>query len=274
MGPDAESSATPEELQYPRTRGIESLHRHDGYILFAVKSSDGILTHLASIRRSQLDSLFPLFRERLEKDSYVAINASWRETSSLNRSKLALRKYHSADTLKYLCACYADIDYYNKGRTFNQAFFEVLEAEKEGRIPPASMVIGSGRGMWLLWLLRDQTNPDQAHNGAWCDNPLNHALLYSEIQREIWRRLAPIGADPQGTDAVRLVRMEGSFHTGAEKYVRWWIQGQGDGGFTYTLKDLADFFDIWPSSPELRGGHYKQPQPHHLIPETCQAAVS
>jgi hypothetical protein len=74
--------------------------------------------------------------------------------------------------------------------------------------------------MWLLWLPRNEANPDQTHNGAWCDNPLNHALLCSEIQREIWRRLAPIGADPEGTDAVTVVPVERLFHTGAEKYVR------------------------------------------------------
>src|ERR1700722_7432959 len=67
MSPDAASSTTLEEkkLQYPKTRGIESLPRHDGYISVAVKSSDGKFSHLASIQRSQLDSIFPFFRERL-----------------------------------------------------------------------------------------------------------------------------------------------------------------------------------------------------------------
>src|ERR1700692_1770532 len=101
--------ATLEELQYPKTRGIESLHRHDGYVSVAVKSSDGRFSHLASIQRSQLDSIFPFFRERLEKDSFVSVNASYRETNSQNRSQRTLWKYHSTQTLRYLCACYADI---------------------------------------------------------------------------------------------------------------------------------------------------------------------
>ncbi len=266
MGPDAESSAALEELQYPRTRGIESLHRHDGYISFAVKSSDGRFSHLASIQRSQLDSVFPFFRERLEKDSFISINASYRETFSRNRSPQALWSYHGTPTLRYLCACYADIDYYKTGRTFNQAFFEVLEAQEKGQIPPPSMVIHSGRGMWLLWLLRDRTNPEQAHFGAWANNPLDHALLYVGIQREICRGLAPIGADPQGIDAARHVRIEGSFHTEAEKYVRWWIHGQGERAFTYTLKGMADFFGLRLAStpvPRRATNGEKKPMAHH-----------
>jgi hypothetical protein len=249
--------------QYPRTSGIESLHRHDGYISFAVKSSDGRFSHLASVQRSQLDSIFPFLRERLEKDSFVSVNASYGETNSQKRSQQALRKYHGSQTLKYLCACYADIDYYKTRRTFNEAFFEVLEAEKAGRLPPTSVVIDSGQGMWLLWLLRDPKNADQAHHGVWLDNPLDHALLYSEIQREVCKRLAPIGADPQGTDAARHVRIQGSLHTGAEKQVRWWIQRHGHSVCTDTLKGLADLFELLPLQPVLRANGDKNPQPHH-----------
>jgi hypothetical protein len=263
-----ETINTEDQLQYPTTSGIKQIHRHNGFISFGAKSGEDF-HHLASIQRSELDSIFPFFQERLEKDAYVSVNGSYRETQSLNSSPRAITKYHSADTLKYLCACYADIDYYDAGLTFNQAYFLFLEAVTAGKIPPASIVVNSGGGMWALWLLHDKKHSDQAHNGAWQDNPLDHVLLYSKIQRSIIQALASIGCDPQGTDPTRHIRIEGSFHTDAEKYVEWWIQGKGDSSYTYTLKGLAEFFGIEAASRayQVDGGHVKgdkNPQPYHL----------
>src|SRR5205823_2975416 len=110
----------------------------------------------------------------------------------------------------------------------------------------------SGRGMWLFWLLRDQTSPNQAHCGAWRDNPLDHALLYSEIQHRLSRALSGIGFDPAGTDTARHVRIDGSLHTKADNYVRWWLQGGGHSGYTYTLKGLADLLGINRAAAPVR----------------------
>lgn len=260
----------PETIEAPKLRGLHLLHRHeDGFISFAVKSDEGDFQHLASIQRSQLESLFPEFRQRLEKDGYASVNASYAETKSLTRSKAFGRRrlYHSGKTLKYLCACYADIDYYKADLRFSEAYGHVLKAEEDGLIPRHSIVIDSGRGMWLLWLLRDERDPDHVHRGAWADSPLNHALLYSGIQRKICDALSPIGCDPAGTDAARHVRIEGSFHTQTEEFVRWSIHGQGREVNSYTLKDLADFFGIRRAThaaiPGNRAARERKPQSHH-----------
>lgn len=260
-----------ETIEAPKLRGLHLLHRHeDGFISFAVKSNDGVFQHLASIQRSQLESLFPEFRHRLEKEGYASVNASYAETNSLTKSKAFGRRrlYHSGKTLKYLCACYADIDYYNADLRFSEAYGYVLKAEEEGIIPPHSICIDSGRGMWLLWLLRDERDPDHVHRGAWTDSPLNHALLYSGIQRKICDALSPVGCDPAGTDAARHVRIEGSLHTQTEEFVKWFIRGgQGRDVNAYTLKELADFFGIRRAThaaiPGNRAARERKPQSHH-----------
>jgi len=222
---------------------ILKLHRHgDGYINFVAKDGDG-LCPLYSIRADHLDAMLPGIREQLEKDAFVSLNASFRETWT-RRSKHR-GPAHSTDTLRYLCANYADIDHYRVGRTFNDTFHDILELQDAGLIPRASVIVNSGRGMWLLWFLRDAKEPNHAHIGAWSDNPWDHVQLYVRIQRAIIERLGHLGCDPQGTDAARHVRIDGSFHSGTERYVRWWIQGDSTQAvYAYTLEELARHFGI------------------------------
>lgn len=222
---------------------IRELHRHtDGYIHFAVKSDD-VLVPFHSIRADNLDSMLPAFREEPEKDLFVSINASFRETWTSGGN--ARGKPHSTATLRYLCACYADIDYYRKGLSFDLALAAIRELHATGAIPHPSVIVESGRGMWLLWLLRDPRHPEHAHLGAWCDSPRNHVQLYSSVQRAIIERLRHIGCDAQGNDAARHIRVPGSLHTGSESIVRWWWQCDAEGGrYAYTLREMAALMGI------------------------------
>jgi hypothetical protein len=153
-----------------------------------------------------------------------------------------LRTAMRTETLKYLCACYADIDCYRAGLTVGKAFGKLVDAAKAGVIPAPSIVFESGRVMWVLWLLHDPNNPDQAHHGAWSNN----VELYTKVQRRICSALAGIGCDPQGTDASRHIRINVSLNTKSEEQVRWWLWGRGNSAISYTLKDLAQFFGITP----------------------------
>jgi hypothetical protein len=222
---------------------IMELHRHtNGYIHFAIKSDDALVP-FHSIRADVLDSMLPAFREELEKNSFVSINASFRETWTSRANRRG--KPHSTSTLRYLCACYADIDYYKEGLSFDRALAAIRELHAAGAIPHPSVIVGSGRGMWLLWLLRDPRHAEHAHIGAWCDSPRNHLQLYSSIQRVIIERLRHIGCDAQASDAARHIRVPGSLHTGSESIVRWSSQVDGEGGrYIYTLREMAGLMGI------------------------------
>ena len=61
-------------------------------------------------------------------------------------------------------------------------------------IPPASVVVHSGRGLYLKWLLK---------------SPVPQAALprWNAVQREIVSRLVDFGADPKARDASRVLRL-------------------------------------------------------------------
>jgi len=219
------------------------LHRHeDGYVTFSAGAGDDF-HHRVAIKAGELETYFPQFMDELLKDSYVSINAGYRLRRhgriGGQRTRAFGHPKHSTDTLKYLCACYADIDYYRFNADFGSVLGQVVKYQDDGLIPPASIIVRSGRGMWLLWLLSDPKDPERSQ-GAFPEK----IELYTKIQKEIVERLSHLGADPQARDAARHVRVPGSLHTGSERYVEWWIQGAGASGFVYNLTELAQFFGV------------------------------
>ena len=225
----------PEQTE-PQLSPILQLHRHDdGFVVFSSKSGEDMADRCA-VRIDNLQTCFPQYREQLLKDSFVAINADWRLARGKGRWGYP---FHRTDSLRYLCACYVDLDYYKLGLQFGTVFGAVISYQDQGKIPPASIIVRSGRGMWLLWLLHDPKKPYQAQ-GAFPEK----IDLYLRVERAIVDRLSDLGADVAARCAVRRIRIPGSFHTGSEQHVQWWIQGKESNGYSYTLAELAKAFGI------------------------------
>lgn len=225
----------------PAIAPILALHRHDdGYIAFAVARDAGEdFRPLISIRRDELARYFPEFREELLKDAYVSINAGWRTRRHGSDGAACGYPLHRTDRLRYLCAAYADLDYYRLGLDFGQALGQIVTMQETGYLPRASMIVKSGRGMWLLYLLHDHRDPTRAP-GAFPEK----LEQYFALQRAIIDRLAPLGADAGARDAGRHIRVPGSLHTGAEDSVKWWIQGEGPRAYSYSLSELCQLFGV------------------------------
>lgn len=214
---------------------ILHLHRHqDGYIAFATERDGDDWRPLVSIRAGELETWFPLFRDRFLKDSYCSINADWRLRSYGPDGDAYGYPLHRTDRLRYINAAYVDIDYHKLGLDTGTVIGRVINLQESGQLPHASMIVHSGRGIWLLWLICDPKNPEQSA-GAFPDK----LDLYSRIQRAIIERLLPLGADPAACDAARHIRIPGSLHGESERTVEWLIQGSEGGGYVYTLPDLA-----------------------------------
>ena len=238
-------TTTPKNLRNPTgplLRPLKLLHRHDGYIAFALMEEDKGFRPSFSIKATALDSMFPAFVEQLSKNSFVALNGSY-SLAYGNRTKDVGSPKHRNDNLQYLCACYCDIDHYKLGLTFHQARTAVLDMCETGVLPWASMVVDSGRGMWLLWLLHDYKDPERAHHGAWNQDEFDPLTVYGQINKSIAAKLRSIGSDPI-SDGARYIRMPGSFRTDEEKVVWWSIQGAGDSVFSYTLWEMADLLGV------------------------------
>jgi hypothetical protein len=234
-------TSTPKTLQSPagpQLHPIKALHRHDGYIKFMVKDADDPdrMEQQFSIRADALDAWFPEFTAALVRNSFCSINGGYRLA---DRSSAPWgRPLHNTDSLRFLCACYCDIDYYSQGLKRLQVLAELERMWESGELPKASMVVDSGRGMWLLWLLHDAEDSKRAHFGAYTDNPNDHLQLYTRINKALYTRLNHMGADTI-SDGVRSIRVPGSFRNDTETYVNWRIHGNSDRAISYTLSDLA-----------------------------------
>ena len=202
--PKDRPSADSPSSEKPAIAPILALHRHDdGYIAFAVARNAGEdFRPLVSIRRDELARYFPEFREQLLKDAYVSINADWRLQRYGKDGAAYGRPLHRTDRLRYLCAAYADLDYYRLGVNWGQALGKVVEMQEAGALPKASIIVKSGRGMWLIYLLHDPKDPTRAP-GAFPEK----LAQYFRLQKAIVERLAIVGADPCGKDATRYLRV-------------------------------------------------------------------
>jgi hypothetical protein len=230
-------------LRGPQLAPIKALHRHDGYISFAVRGYDpDEWRQVISIRATALDEWFPHFTQQLLRDSMVSINASY--CLALRRTDLPYgATAHRKDTLRYLCACFVDLDYYNLGLKSYQVAGELARMREAGEIPQTSLTIDSGHGMWLMWMLHDQKDPTRAHLGAYDDNPNDHLQLYTKINREMARRLVRLGADSSPSAAAH-ARIPGSFRNDTERYIEWTAHGNAERPYSYTLKELATALGI------------------------------
>jgi hypothetical protein len=224
---------------------VAALHRHhDGYVAFAVSRDRGEdFRPLVSIRRDELALRLPDFRHKFLKDAYASINAGWRLRRRYEAAGRCGYPCHRTYDLRFLCAAYADLDYYRLGLGlgfgFEATLSKIVTLQDQGNLPRASIVVNSGRGMWLLYLLHDENNPPSAPRAF-----PEKREQYLALQKAIIERLAPFGADSCACDAARHIRMPGSFHTGAEASVEWSIQGEGSSACSFSLSELCRYFPI------------------------------
>src|ERR1022692_2169377 len=135
---------------------ILRLHRHsDGYIAFAAERDGEDFRPVISIRASELETWFPAFREQLLRDSYVGINADWRLRSYGSDGPAYGYPLHRSDQLRYINACYVDIDLHKLGLDVGAVIGRVINLQDSGQLPHASMIVRSGLGIWLLWMVHD-----------------------------------------------------------------------------------------------------------------------
>ncbi len=218
----------------PQVDPILGIHRgEDGFVSFSRKTQNGEWQEFASVRSDSLATMFPEFRAELMRDSYYTVNSFYRARGpNRNWPKLGA-PYRKKEGLRYLNACYADLDCYKAGLDYVKMAGVVLVAQSKGIIPRASIFAQSGRGVWLFWLLQDPNNPGKPQR-AWPEK----IALWKRIQKEIHDRLAVCGADAH--DAVRVTRVPGSIHSGANQSVTYAWQPNARGqAVVYTLDDMA-----------------------------------
>jgi hypothetical protein len=228
----------------PDHRPIIELHRnHDGYVAFHRRNDIGQFEPIASVPAQKLDQLFPQFIAPLtDEESFFTINGMWRPGHGQSKLVPELRAaIWGTCELRWLTACYVDFDFYKQGLTIGQAVGAVIDAQDRGIVPPASMLTRSGRGLWALWMLREEDGPGPAR--AWSEN----VACYKRIERQLIRMFESIEPDRGARDAARITRVPGSLSRVAQVRVGYWFQNDINGRpFVYTLGELAARIGVAP----------------------------
>ena len=99
--------------------------------------------------------------------------------------------------------CWADLDIYNthygEQKPEYVAFAVRMFLQDEG-LPPASLIVHSGRGIYLKWLFEKGI-------------PRDALPRWNAVQATIVRRLQKFGADPNAKDASRVLRLVTTVNT-------------------------------------------------------------
>lgn len=132
----------------------------------------------------------------------LAILDQYRGQDDVFLSTQRFRGRRRISELLSMGALFADLDYYDCPDLAGEEPGRVLELAlgtlSMAGVPAPSVAIGSGRGMYLIWL----------------HSPIPRAALprWRACQERLKDLLAPLGADPKARDAARVLRVVGTRH--------------------------------------------------------------
>lgn len=221
---------------------IQRMHgNHDGTVVFRTTERT-----IGSIPCRELDQLLPQFVHLLTKDAYFSVcgffEAKYIKEDSrvvgLNGTRIPQAVW-GRNHLRWLTAAWVDLDCYNAGITVGRAIGAVVDIVDQGSVPPPSLYVDSGRGLWVFWLLREQGHPIRAGED-W-----ENTDTWDRIQRQLARRLSDIEPDYGAQDAARVTRIPGSINGKSDRRVVYhWTADQHNQPFFYGLHELASMLNV------------------------------
>lgn len=241
-------------------RPVLEIHRGnpDGFIGFGKKRTTGSgIEHIGAVKVKDAREMIPgLLTQFISYDGYMTVNSyaiagnPWKKTGL--PYLLRAEKY-----LLELAACYADLDVGRPGEEskhpgasmdWQSAQIEVLRRQREGRIPPFSIMACSGRGVYLFWLLRDEQDPTMLPRAY-----PSTIIRYKAVNRELHKLLDGLACDQTAADAARFLRNPGSINTKVMKRVTYSLTMQADDGgrLTYSLPELESLLRLNAPAPSL-----------------------
>ena len=108
------------------------------------------------------------------------------------------KTYRRIECLKELNALFIDLDTYKTGFTKEQILMNLNENYFGKNIPIPNLIIDSGRGLYLIWLIKKV--------------PSMALPLWKAAEDYFYKTLKEFGADRQALDATRILRIPGSIN--------------------------------------------------------------
>lgn len=124
-----------------------------------------------------------------------------------------------------LCELFIDIDCYEFGLTPDKAWEIVLRDYVDAMLPCPSLVVDSGQGLQLHWLLWE--HPEAMPR-------------WKRVERYLCKALRPLGADPIAIDAARVLRMAFTMNTKSGRIAE--VIAVKD--VVYTLDEIIEAYGI------------------------------
>lgn len=174
---------------------------------------------------------------------YVAMNSFYRVKGLDSQSG------RSVENLKRLNALYVDIDCYKIGLSQKEVLMRLEDEYIGKKIPVPTFIIDSGRGIYLIWKLR---NEDKKALPRW-----------TAVEQYLTDTLEELGADQACTDAARILRVPFSIN----KKSRTSVSILEFYDLTYSIYDITKEYGINTKPvrsfiPKAEAGVKKYPYNH------------
>lgn len=189
-----------------------------GFATFSVLSGVSGQKKQRTYKVTEFHNVIEEYSGREDVDVYITQHQYFR----WNRRKASVKR---------LSTCYVDLDYYRderlKHRSAESLASEVVWFCQEGGYPEPSVILSSGKGLYLKWYLE---GVHSGKMGAW-----------DRLQRELVRTFEHFGADPAARDASRVLRMLGTTNQKNREMVRpLWVNSEAGQVKHYRFQELFD----------------------------------
>ena len=147
------------------------------------------------------------------------------------------KTYRRIECIKELNALFIDLDTYKTGFTKEQILINLNENHFKQSMPIPNFIIDSGRGLYLIWLIKKV--------------PSMALPLWKAVEEYFYKTLKEFGADRQALDATRILRVPGSFNSKTHTEVK--IIDNYD--YLYELREIQSEYmpELSEKAPVRRG---------------------
>lgn len=161
----------------------------------------------------------------LSSDELLLIMDRFLGIENVYLSQGSFQDTRSITSLRQINTLFVDLDFYKNGKDYtSEEICRQFEANEYNRsIPQPSLVINSGRGLTLIWLIEP--------------TPAADLPLWQSIEDYLIYSLRDYGSDPAARDAARVLRLAGTINSKSGKMAEF-IQIYNS-EYRYSLKNIA-----------------------------------
>lgn len=168
-----------------------------------------------------------LVQQDLEKENvYISLNTFY-------------STYRRLEYLKELKAHFIDLDIHKIGFTKEQVLMNLESNYFNKTIPKPSLIVDSGRGLYLIWLINSV--------------PSKALPLWKAVEEYLYKSLKDLGADRIALDATRVLRVPGSINTKSNTMVE--VLEEFD--YVYDLREIQNEYLPELKETKKKGRPYK-----------------